>query len=107
MSDYYKLTGTSNPLSDWTSEVVFERDSDGEPSKVISADQPSTLTKEEQTKLDNLGLTYEKVSKSEAEQLAEAAAQAEQRGADTAGAAPAVGETGVQSGGKSSDKSDK
>jgi hypothetical protein len=84
---YYKLSGTPNRHTDWTSEIVLERDEDGNVTKAVSSTQPATLNESEREKVESLGYSLEKVSKSEAE-----AAQQSGVGADVVGAAPVFGD---------------
>lgn len=92
MADYYKLTsgGERNRHTDWTSEIILERDDDGNPSKVISATRPAQLTADDQKKVEDLGYKVSKVSKGEAEEIL----SAPQVGGDITGAAPVFGDSG-------------
>jgi len=82
---YYKLVGTGNRHSDWTTGVVLERDDDGNVTKeVTTAGNP--LSAEDKEKVEAMGFKLEKVSKADAEE-----AQAAGVGSDVAGAAPVFG----------------
>jgi hypothetical protein len=87
---YYELVGGGNRHTDWTSEVVLERDEDGKPTKVVGVGQPAELTKEEQSQVSDLGYELRSVNKDEAERLLSRRAQ--QAAADTRGAAPLLGD---------------
>lgn len=90
---YVKLVGTTNPTTNWTTEVVLEKDEDGNPTKVVRQGVPVELSKQEQDKLEkDLGLVFEKSSKEEADEAAAAAAAA----SDTAGTAPVFGDAADQ-----------
>jgi hypothetical protein len=87
MADLYRVSGTENPTVDWTSEVVLERDSDGNPSKVVSATSAVELSKANRDTLDDLGVKVEKVSAEKAAEMATTTV-----GADVAAAAPVLSE---------------
>ena len=82
---YYKLVGTGNRHTDWTTGVVLERDDDGNVTKEVTA-AGSPLSAEDKEKVEALGFKLEKVSKAEAEE-----AQASGVGSDVTGAAPVFG----------------
>jgi hypothetical protein len=84
---YYKLVGTPNPHTNWTTEVVLERDEDGNVTKSVGA-VPSKLNADDRKKVEEMGFTLEQVSKEEAE----AAAATPVAGADVSGAAPVFGD---------------
>lgn len=108
MADYYKLASTTNPHTDWTTEVVLEVNDQGEPTKVVRAGEPVQLSAEERKTLESLGYSLESSSKSEAD---EAEARTAQAGSDVTGAAPVFGTTAGEanqtSGQQSGSKSDK
>lgn len=90
MSDtYYKVTGSANPSTDWTTEIILEKDDDGVPTKVVTVGQPIALSADDKKTLEGLGYKVESSSKSEAEEVAQEVAQ--QPGGDVAGAAPQFG----------------
>lgn len=86
--DYYKLVGSTNPAN-WTTEVVLERNDQGEVTKAVRVGEPQQLNQEDRDKLESLGFTVEKSSASEAKEVEESAGQ--QPGSDIAGAAPVFG----------------
>lgn len=86
MADYYKLVGSENSTTDWTSSVILERDDDGNVTKEVGVDRPAQLTKEDLDTVKGLGLKVEKSSKDEADQ-AEAAAVSN----DALASAPLIG----------------
>lgn len=88
MADKYVVTGTTDRSRSGTEEVIFEKDEAGNPTKFISTTHPEELTKAQQETLDELGVTYEKVSADEAAAIEEEAAQSTAIASDTAGAAP-------------------
>jgi hypothetical protein len=108
VADNYVLTGSTNRHTDWTTGVVLERDEEtGEVTKEVSAVQASELSADDVKRVEELGYSVEKVTKAEAEELAERASAV---GGDTAGAAPLFGDKEVanqnrESGSKSNDKS--
>jgi hypothetical protein len=68
---YVKLVGTKNRHTDWTAEVVVEKDKNGKPSKVLKKDVPVELSADKQKELEAKGYVFEDSSKSEAEKVAE------------------------------------
>jgi hypothetical protein len=100
---YVKLVGTENRHEDWTTEVVLERDNEGNVTKSIKAGVPVEITAEERKKLEGLGLTLEDSSAQEAKEVAE---NTQVAGSDVGGAAPSFGSTASQqqSGDKKNDK---
>jgi hypothetical protein len=88
---YVKLAGTRNRHTSWVSEVVLEVDDDGNPTKVVRAGVPVSLSSSDQEKLEARGFTFESSSKSEFESYQEEAAL--EVGADVAGAAPVFGDS--------------
>ena len=84
---YYKLVGTTNPHTDWTTEVVLERDEDGNVTKSIGGAMPSTLTAADRKKVEAMGYSLESVSKEEAEEVAATSGV----GGDVTGSAPVFG----------------
>lgn len=97
MSDKYVISGTTNPSTNGTSEVVLEKDDQGQPSKVISTNQAAELTKADKDLLEGLGVKVQKVTADEAAELETEAAQ--EVGSDSAAAGPVLGSGG--SGGSS------
>jgi hypothetical protein len=90
---FYKLVGTNSPHIDWTSEVVLERDEDGNVTKSIKAGVPVQLSADEVKSLSSeYNLVFEKSSKEEADQAATVSAAASV-GSDVAGSAPLFGES--------------
>lgn len=90
MADNYKLTGqTNNRHTNWTTEIVLERDDDGNVTKSISTTRAAELTGEQKKKLEARGYKTEKVSKEEADRLRETAAAA----TDVTGTAPVFGDS--------------
>jgi hypothetical protein len=90
MADNYRVVGTERPNTDWTSEVVLERDNDGTPSKVVSTTQSAELSSEDLDTLKRLGVKVEKVT---AKQLKEEQQRAAAGGSsDTLAAAPLLGD---------------
>src|SRR4051794_30849233 len=88
MADYYKLVSTTNPHTDWTTEIVLERDEEtGEPTKVVRAGVPTQLSGADRKKVEELGYGLESASKEEAEQ-----AEAQAAG-DVTGSAPVFGDS--------------
>jgi hypothetical protein len=92
MADNYVLAGSKNPAVDWTSEVILERDDDGNVTKSVSAERPAQLTKDDLAAIENLGLKVEKVT---AEEVKEAEQRAASVGADALAQAPVIGDSGV------------
>lgn len=70
---YVKLVGTANRHTDWTTEIVLEKDDEGNPTKVVRAGEPVDLSKADQEKIEDLGYSFESSSKSEAEEVRESA----------------------------------
>lgn len=85
---YYKLATTPNRHTDWTTNVILERDEDGNVTKEVGVNQPAQLNETDRNKVEALGYTLERVSKQEAEESQ--AAQA--AGTDVTGAAPVFGD---------------
>lgn len=87
---YYKLKPeTTNPHTDWTTEVVLERDSEsGEVTKAVGVNEPVQLNADEREKVKALGYSVEQTTKSEAEE-----AEASPAGGDVAAASPVFGTT--------------
>lgn len=85
-----KLTGTTNPHENWTSEYILEKDENGEPTKVVRLGEPIDLTKEDREKLEGAGAVFSSSSKEEAKEYAERQA-ASPVGSDITGAAPMLG----------------
>lgn len=103
MADYYKLAGSKNSTTDWTAEVILEKDDDGNVTKSVGANRPAQLNKDDLDKLEARGYTVEKVSKDEAEKAEQQAAAPE-----ALGTAPLIGEgTNPGSASKSEDKTNK
>lgn len=96
MPDSYVISGTTDPSKNGTTEVVLAKDSQGEPSKVISTTQPAELSKNEKDKLTDLGIEVEKVSADDVVELEESSAQ--QVGSDAAVAGPLLGSGSGSSG---------
>lgn len=92
MSDtYYKVTST-NPHTDWTAEVVLERDDEGNATKSVVLGVPSQLNQDDRKALEALGYTVESSTKSEAEEIVGDSPQiAQQAGGDVAAAGPTFG----------------
>lgn len=103
MAETYIVTGTKNPSVDGTSEVILSKDEDGTPKKVIGKDKPCDLSDADKKVLDGLGVTYEKATKAD---VKEAEESTRQQAADTAAAAPVLGDQGQQQQGDG-EKSDK
>lgn len=87
----YTLVGTKNPDTDWTTQVVLERDDDGNVTASVGVGQPAELTKEQVDQLEGQGLVLDQVSKTEADEMT--ARQSARAAGDTAGAAPMFGES--------------
>lgn len=67
MPEYFKLAGTVNRHTDWTTEVVVAvNEETGEPTKVVSAGASVELSADERKKLEAAGYRLEQGSKSEA-----------------------------------------
>lgn len=95
MSDtYYKVTG-GNPNTNWTSEVVLERDDEtGEVTKSVQIGVPAQINAEDRKALEQLGFKVESSSKSEAEGVAESGPAPEDTpGGDVTGSSPVFGST--------------
>lgn len=88
---YVKLTGNANRHENWTTEFILEKDEDGNPTKVVEAGVPIELSKDEQSKLEALGATFEDSSASEHKEVEEARASGLQVGSDVANAGPRFG----------------
>lgn len=89
---FYKLVGTNSPHIDWTSEVVLERDEDGNVTKSVQAGVPAQLSADEVKSLSaEHGLVFEKSSKEEADEAAATATAPV--GSDVAGSAPLFGDS--------------
>jgi hypothetical protein len=90
---HYVLTGMKDP-ADWTEEVILERDSKGEPSKVLSAHSSVEMTEEEAQDLrKNLGVKLHEVKDEEADKLSAEPAplrENQQRDPFKSASAPAV-----------------
>lgn len=99
MADYYKLVGSQNPTTDWTTSVVLERDDEGNVTKEVGVDRPAQLNKDDLDKLKSIGFEVTKSSKDEAE-----AAEAASVSNDALASAPLIG-SGANPG-ESSKKSD-
>ncbi len=89
MSNYYKLAGSKNPTTDWTAEVILEKDDDGNVTKSVGANKPAQLSQEDRDKLEALGYEVESSSKQEAD---EAEQQAVVASSSQLGTAPLVGD---------------
>lgn len=87
MAENYKLVGTTNSHTDWTAEVVLEKDDNGKPTKVVSATVPGELSAEDRKRVEDLGYSVEKVSKEEAEEARQDV------GSDTAVSGPVFGDS--------------
>lgn len=87
MSHYYKLVNNKDPHTSWTSEVVLERDSDGNVSKSARVGEPAQFSAEDKKKLEGLGFSFESSSKEEAEKYEEEANEST-AALDTASAGP-------------------
>ena len=94
MADYYKVSGTTNPHTDWTSGVVLERDDEtGEVTKEVRFGVPTNeLNEGDRKKLSDLGYTVERSSAKEADEVA-VTGPAATVGTDVTGAAPVFGES--------------
>jgi hypothetical protein len=86
--NYYAVTGTRNPRTDWTSAVVLSVDENGQPDKVVGVGQPCQLNAEDRKTVESLGLVLEQVTKEEAERMQLSAAVAN----DSAAAGPLLGD---------------
>lgn len=92
MADYYKLVGSDNPTVDWTAEVILEKDDDGNVKKAVGVNSPAQLNQDDLDVIKKLGLSVEKVSKSEAEEdQAAMHATAAASGGDVGATAPIIG----------------
>lgn len=90
MGDFYKLTGErANRHTDWTTEVVLEKDDDGNPTKAVSTNLAAELTAKEKKQVEELGYKVAKVSKEEADELRQTAATS----SDVVGTAPVFGDS--------------
>lgn len=83
MADNYKLVGTVNPHTDWTSEIKLE---DG---KTISSEVPVELSSDQKEQVEKLGYKVERVNKSDAEEARDEAERS--GGSDTSATAPVFG----------------
>lgn len=101
MADYYKLAGSKNSTTDWTSEVILEKDDEGNVTKSVGVNRPAELSKDDLDKLKDLGFEVEKATADEAKAAADQVEVPE-----AVGTAPLIGE-GVNpgSGSKSTSKS--
>lgn len=72
-STYYKLVASENPSTDGTSEVILEKDEDGNTVKSVGVNKPAQLTQDDRDKLEALGYEVESSSKEEADEAEEAA----------------------------------
>jgi len=91
MADYYKVSNTRNPHTDWTAGVVLERDKDGNVTKEVTFGVPTNeLTGDDRKKLEGMGYTVESSSAKEADEVAQSGAPATV-GTDVTGAAPVFG----------------
>lgn len=86
---YAKLVGTGNRHVDWTTEVVLERDDEGNVTKAVRAGEPVELSAEEQKGLEERGFVFEDSSKKEADEFEEREAQ--RPATDTTGTGPVFG----------------
>jgi hypothetical protein len=91
MADKYIVTGTTDRSRSGTEEVIFKKDSDGNPVRYISKTHPGALSEDDLATLKSLGIEVEKVSKKQAAQLEQDASQIGATASDTAGAAPVIG----------------
>ena len=90
MAERYELVGTSNPDTDWTTEVILEVNDDGTTKKSVGAGRPSVLNEEDRKLLESMGYEVRQVSNEEADDMD--LKNADVPGAtDTAGAAPFLG----------------
>lgn len=104
MAEYYKLSGSKNSTVDWTSEVILEKDDDGQVTKSVGVNRPAQLNKDDLDTLKRLGYEYEKVSADEAKEAAEESATSP----EALGTAPLIGEgTNAGESSKSESKSNK
>jgi len=109
---WHKIVGHNDP-TDFTAGVVFERDSNGEPTKYANKGEPADLTADQVKYLETLGFKVESSSKAEADEFAQRGSLA---GDDIAGSGPILGDNssnpapgdnaeGNDQGGKSARKS--
>lgn len=90
MGDFYKLTGErANRHTDWTTEIVLEKNDEGVPTKSISTNLAAELTAKEKKDVEGRGYKVEKVSKEEADELRQTAATS----SDVVGTAPVFGDS--------------
>ena len=88
MSNYYKLAGSKNPTTDWTAEVILEKDDDGNVTKSVGANSPAQLSQEDRDKLEALGYEVESVQQARGRR---SEAQAVIAASSQLGTAPALG----------------
>ena len=91
----YEFTGVKNPHTDWTTEIVLEKNEDGSVSKSVTIGEAVELSQEKAEQLGRSGFVFTKTSKSEVEK--KQAERENERGigavaSDTAGAAPIFGD---------------
>jgi len=100
---YVKLAGTVNRHTDWTTEIILEKDDDGNPTKVVRAGEPVELSKADQDRLEEMGYSFESSSKQEAEEVQQRQAQ-QLVGADVSQSGPLFGD--AEASNQSSDDDD-
>lgn len=66
---YVKLVGHKNPQN-WTTEIVLERDENGEVTSSVKAGVPVDLNASDKSDLEDKGFIFESSSKSEADEVA-------------------------------------
>jgi len=90
VADKYELVGTENPDTDWTTEVILEKNDDGTTKKSVGAGRPSELNENDRSLLEGMGFAVRKVSKED-----EAAMELQNAGVpgatDVVGASPFTG----------------
>src|SRR5215210_5668840 len=85
----YVIAGNKNP-ADWTSQVILEKDDDGNVTKSVGRNEPAELSADQRDQLEEQGFILDSVSKTEADDIRQRTAQSGGAG-DTAGAAPSFG----------------
>lgn len=90
MPGSYIISGTTSPSTNGTTEVVLEKDDQGQPTKVISTTQACELSESEKEQVEALGVVVKKVSDEEVAELVEED-KGQQAGSDAASAGPRLG----------------
>jgi hypothetical protein len=64
---HYKLVGTTNPNTNWSSEVIIKGEEEGDPNVHLVVGQPVELTDEQRNEVEALGFVVVEASDEEVE----------------------------------------